>query len=73
MDVRRESTVELTRSLRDRYWKARRPEKTAILNTFCEAGRPLGRVQPEVCDHTLAMGDDQRDEGPAEARTSTDL
>ena len=37
MSVRRDSTVELTRSLQDGYWRADRREKTAILNTFCEA------------------------------------
>lgn len=37
MNVRRDSTVELTRSLRDGYWRADRHEKTAMLNTFCEA------------------------------------
>jgi hypothetical protein len=37
MDVRHESKQDLTKSLRDRYWRADKAEKGRILDTFCAA------------------------------------
>ena len=37
MGVRQESKHELTRALCDRYWAASRRERSALLDTFCEA------------------------------------
>jgi len=37
MDVRHESKQDLTKSLRDLYWRAGKAEKGRILDTFCGA------------------------------------